>query len=192
MLPAALWLLCLTALEAKAQSSTSRTDTTDATATTASNAFYTGSLSTLSSVPTSDFAGSQYTYLTNTGESTVDTSTLSGAANSTGTSSSGNSQITVSTPSHSLTVLGGLTSSSNATASSTSSAAGPSNTIPCNGYPEFCNRQYSNITEVCAHNSAFVVKNNAASNQALPIGDQLNDGVRMRELRHRHIHHRQY
>lgn len=49
-----------------------------------------------------------------------------------------------------------------------------------NGYPEFCNRQYGNITEVCAHNSAFAIPNNAASNQALGIIDQLNDGVRMR------------
>jgi len=53
------------------------------------------------------------------------------------------------------------------------------NTQPCNSYPEFCNRKYSNITEVCAHNSAFAIPNNAGSNQALGIVDQLNDGVRM-------------
>lgn len=51
--------------------------------------------------------------------------------------------------------------------------------MPCNNYAEFCTRKYSNITEVCAHNSAFVVKDNAASNQVLPITDQLNDGIRM-------------
>ncbi|KXL43395.1 hypothetical protein M433DRAFT_145174 [Acidomyces richmondensis BFW] len=67
----------------------------------------------------------------------------------------------------------------NATISSTSSAAQPVNTVPCNNYPEFCTRKYSNITEVCAHNSAFVVKDNAASNQMLSITDQLNDGIRM-------------
>lgn len=63
--------------------------------------------------------------------------------------------------------------------STTASSAAPTNTQPCNGYPQFCNRKYSNITEVCAHNSAFVVKGNAASNQALPVTDQLNDGIRM-------------
>lgn len=53
------------------------------------------------------------------------------------------------------------------------------NTVPCNNYPEFCNRKYSNITEVCAHNSAFAIPNNAGSNQEFGIIDQLNDGVRM-------------
>jgi hypothetical protein len=45
------------------------------------------------------------------------------------------------------------TASENATATSTSTSAQPSNTTPCNNYPEFCARQYSNITEVSAHNS---------------------------------------
>jgi len=63
-----------------------------------------------------------------------------------------------------------------------SSAATASNTVACNNYPEFCNRQYSNITEVCAHNSAFSIKNNAASNQLLSITQQLNDGIRMRKV----------
>lgn len=36
-----------------------------------------------------------------------------------------------------------------------------------------------NVTEVCAHNSAFVRANNAASNQAVEIIGQLNDGIRM-------------
>jgi hypothetical protein len=42
-------------------------------------------------------------------------------------------------------------------------------------------RNYSNITNVAAHNSPFVVPGNAASNQALKVTDQLNDGVRMRK-----------
>jgi hypothetical protein len=66
----------------------------------------------------------------------------------------------------------------NATASSTSSAAEPTNTTPCNNYAEFCNRKYSNITMVCAHNSPFVMPGNAASNQDLPVTAQLNDGIR--------------
>ena len=45
------------------------------------------------------------------------------------------------------------TASENATTTSTLTSAQPSNTTPCNNYPEFCSRQYSNITEVSAHNS---------------------------------------
>lgn len=71
------------------------------------------------------------------------------------------------------------TTSATGTGSSTSTAALPTNTQPCNGYPEFCSRQYGNITEVCAHNSAFVQKGNAGANQALGITDQLDDGIRM-------------
>ena len=68
---------------------------------------------------------------------------------------------------------------SSSTVSSTSSSAQPTNTQPCNGYPEFCNRKYSNITMVTAHNSPFTIPNNAASNQVLPVLTQLSDGVRM-------------
>lgn len=176
MLPNTLWLLCLTALNARAQD-------------TANYISITGSLSTLSTIPTSDFEGSQYTYISSTGQITVTTSSglalVSGTQNSSTispTSSSSDSQITRSSKSHSVTSIIGGTASRNATAtaSSTSSAAYPENTIPCNNYPEFCNRQYSNITEVCSHNSAFVRKNNAASNQELSIIQQLDDGVRMR------------
>ncbi|KAF2809636.1 PLC-like phosphodiesterase [Mytilinidion resinicola] len=71
------------------------------------------------------------------------------------------------------------TKSGNSTATSTTSSVLPTNTQPCNGYPEFCTRKYSNITEVTAHNSPFDVKNNAASNQALGVTTQLNDGIRM-------------
>ena len=68
----------------------------------------------------------------------------------------------------------------NSTVSSTTSAsAAPTNTQPCNDYPEFCSRRYSNITYVAAHNSPFVNPNNAAANQALGVIDQLNDGIRM-------------
>jgi hypothetical protein len=69
--------------------------------------------------------------------------------------------------------------STSGTSSSTSSASSPKNTVPCNNYPEFCNRKYSNITEICSHNSAFAIPNNAGSNQIYGILDQLNDGVRM-------------
>ncbi|KAK4236677.1 hypothetical protein C8A03DRAFT_45361 [Achaetomium macrosporum] len=67
----------------------------------------------------------------------------------------------------------------NATASSTSTAPPkPTNTRPCNNYPELCARKYSNITQVGCHNSPFVRSGSAAANQQYPVVDQLNDGVR--------------
>jgi hypothetical protein len=97
---------------------------------------------------------------------------------------------TITAPSESRTVLQGTISpttsavngtiSRNATASpsSTSSSAQPINTTPCNNYAEFCNRKYSNITMVCAHNSPFTMPGNVAANQELSVITQLNDGVR--------------
>lgn len=55
----------------------------------------------------------------------------------------------------------------------------PTNTQPCNQYPEFCTRKYSNITYVAAHNSPFTNPNNAAANQQLSVTQQLDDGIRM-------------
>lgn len=183
MLPPSLWLLCVAVWGARAD------DTTDYVT-------YTGSYSTLSSVSTFAFTGSEYSYETYSGQKTLtstststptsaptSTSISTGPSNGTVVSTRSNSQSAGSHTSPSVIVLGGATSTglstNNATISSTSSAAQPVNTVPCNNYPEFCTRKYSNITEVCAHNSAFVVKDNAASNQMLSITDQLNDGIRM-------------
>ncbi|KAL9601303.1 MAG: hypothetical protein Q9219_002598 [cf. Caloplaca sp. 3 TL-2023] len=77
------------------------------------------------------------------------------------------------------TVPANATGMGNSTSSRTSTAPQPTNTQPCNNYPEFCTRRYSNVTEVAAHNSPFVASNNAAANQALGVADQLNDGIRM-------------
>lgn len=57
----------------------------------------------------------------------------------------------------------------------------PVRTIPCNGYTEFCDRKYGNITFVAAHNSPFVQPGSVAANQDLDVTIQLNDGIRMRE-----------
>ena len=157
MLPAALWLLCLTVAGTRAQTKT--------------NEFYSTTFSTLDNPPTSGFASSEYTFISPTDQSTVNASQSSSNSHSTQTS----------TP-NSLTLIGGHSPTANGTASSTSTVARASNTVPCNGYHDFCNRQYSNITNICSHNSAYVVPNNAGSNQVLPIVDQLNDGVRMRKL----------
>ena len=70
------------------------------------------------------------------------------------------------------------TSTDNSTAGSITSAT-PTNTQACNNYPDFCERRYSNITFVAAHNSPFVSPNNAAANQHLGVIKQLNDGIRM-------------
>ncbi|KAK4228744.1 PI-PLC X domain-containing protein 1 [Podospora fimiseda] len=77
-------------------------------------------------------------------------------------------------------LTGSITSSpaANATTSTTTSPPTPTNTRPCNNYPELCNRKYSNITEVGAHNSPFVRAGSAAANQAFNVTDQLNDGIR--------------
>ena len=64
------------------------------------------------------------------------------------------------------------------TASSTSTGPTVTNTQPCNNYVELCNRKYSNITNVGCHNSPFVRPGSAASNQALDVTQQLDDGVR--------------
>jgi hypothetical protein len=61
-------------------------------------------------------------------------------------------------------------------------SARPTNTQPRNNYLEFCTRRYSNITEVCAHNSPFVRKNDVAANQVIEVTIQLDDGIRMRRL----------
>lgn len=59
-----------------------------------------------------------------------------------------------------------------------SGSSEPTSDIPCNGYSEFCNRKYSNVTYVVAHNSPFHIHGNAASNQVYDVTTQLNDGIR--------------
>lgn len=82
-------------------------------------------------------------------------------------------------------ITGSVTSSTTATSPATTSsssttvvAPAPTNTRPCNNYPELCARKYSNITQVGCHNSPFVREGSAAANQQFPVVDQLNDGVR--------------
>lgn len=79
---------------------------------------------------------------------------------------------------HTTTTLNG-SATLNQTASPTTATPRPTNTVPCNGYPQFCNRKFSNITHVGAHNSPFVRPGNLASNQMLDVETQLNDGIRM-------------
>jgi hypothetical protein len=53
-----------------------------------------------------------------------------------------------------------------------------SGSVRCNGYAEFCDRKYSNVTYVVAHNSPFHRAHNAASNQDFDVTTQLDNGVR--------------
>jgi hypothetical protein len=47
----------------------------------------------------------------------------------------------------------------------------------CNGNTAFCSRKYSNVTQIGAHDSAFVGVL-PAQNQYIPVVDQLNLGIR--------------
>lgn len=131
---------------------------------------------------------STITFTTTTGTGTeAATSTGTQTGNSTKTVTNGKDSVTLLVGGKGTTTLSGngTQATGNATATSTSTSAVPTNTRPCNGYPQFCQRSYSNITQVAAHNSPFVRTGNAASNQFLPVKTQLNDGVRMRKLTHR-------
>lgn len=116
------------------------------------------------------------------------TSTSGGSKSSTDgsssvTSSTSSSTTTTTTPPDILTLTGSAaTNSLNQTRSSTSAGPQPTNKTPCNLHVEFCNRKYSNITQVCAHNSPFIKPNNAAANQAYDVINQLDDGIRMLQI----------
>lgn len=90
------------------------------------------------------------------------------------------SKITLTGANITGTVTGTLfpTVSPSGNLTSTSGAPAPINTQPCNNYVELCTRKYSNITHVGAHNSPFVRPGNSGSNQALPVKQQLDDGIR--------------
>ena len=179
-----IWLQFLATLGSKAQRTT-EASSTDAESTTssapntqssseASALTFTKSFSAIeTTISEIQFTDSRYTYATDDGQSTV-----TGTASLTSDYSTGAS-VTQSSHTTKQNNATDIIAGSSHTATTTSSAPVASNKVPCNNYPEFCNRKYSNITEVCANNSAFSIKNNAASNQALGIVDQLDDGIRM-------------
>ena len=181
-----IWLQFLATLAARAQQTTEASNTgTESTASSTSNTqssskasgfTFTNSFSTIeTTIAETQFTDSRYTYATDDGQSTVK---LTGTSSPSSEQSTGASTTQSSHTTHQKNATDIIAGSSH-TGTTTSTAPVASNTVPCNNYPEFCNRKYSNITEVCAHNSAFSIKNNAASNQELGIVDQLNDGVRM-------------
>ncbi|ODM21772.1 hypothetical protein SI65_02616 [Aspergillus cristatus] len=138
-------------------------------------------------VPTGEYQTYSSTItLSNDGDLT--SATVTGSGSSMGVeSATGNASSSYTTTSDSVTMLvGGMhtTVLGNASASATNATARPTstpvvNTQPCNGYPEFCAKKYSNVTMVAAHNSPFVKPGNVAANQVLDVTTQLNDGIRM-------------
>lgn len=143
---------------------TESTDTTSTTTTTSdtTSGFVVVTSETSIAVPTGD-------YITYTTTEIVSSAELNATATSNATTSTTATDV----------VLVGTGSSSHST--TTSSSASATNTQACNGYTEFCERKYSNITMVTAHNSPFVKKNNVAANQAYKVTQQLDDGIRMGE-----------
>jgi hypothetical protein len=138
-------------------------------------------------VPTGDYQTYSST-ITLSDNGGLTSATVTGSGSSMGVeSSTGNASSSYTTTSDSVTMLvGGMhtTVLGNASASATNATARPTstpvvNTQPCNGYPEFCAKKYSNVTMVAAHNSPFVKPGNVAANQMLDVTTQLNDGIRM-------------
>ncbi|KIW50941.1 hypothetical protein PV05_09717 [Exophiala xenobiotica] len=170
------------ALQASAQSNSQSDSTTDSASATATAADYASG--TYADVSTT------ITFTATTNYATIpDLSSLMATDNATAAASSPGSSnaTTTSTSSATATVLSGTarttslngTTTRNSTTTATSSSARPTNTVPCNGHPQFCQRKYSNITQVAAHNSPFIRSGSLAANQELDVTTQLNDGIRM-------------
>ncbi|KAF2491025.1 PLC-like phosphodiesterase [Lophium mytilinum] len=166
MLLRLLWLSGLAVAESSSQSIV----TLSGTRITGADAAPTGSIAEF----VSDFTTRAFSSSGSSGSMSGVSSSMAASNTSASSSRSTSNSVILLVGGHSTS-----TKSGNVTATSTTSSVVPTNTQPCNGYPEFCTRKYSNITEVTAHNSPFAVKNNAGSNQALGVTTQLNDGIRM-------------
>jgi hypothetical protein len=112
-------------------------------------------------------------YLTHNYGTTIATYSSIGAPNATTVSTSSNTLITITG-----TLTLGVATSTIASTSSSGYPRSTKNSQPCNGHVDFCDRRFSNISMVVAHNSPFAVPHNAASNQDVHVLTQLNDGVR--------------
>lgn len=105
------------------------------------------------------------------------TSTVQSSTNATAALSSFNQTTTSSSSEAIETLLHGSSTESGSSSTPTTGSA------TCNGYAGFCDRKYSNVTYVVAHNSPFHKAHNAASNQDFDVTTQLNDGIRGSEYR---------
>ncbi|CAG8073593.1 unnamed protein product [Penicillium olsonii] len=167
---------------------TTTTDTTDSSdKSTTTDGPTVVSITTPVAIPSGTYEQVSTTRTLADGDTEVLTSTTATGHHNGTMTTSGNGTV-ITTTSNALTLLvGGAgtttigNSSMNATmtSSGTATASPIVNQQPCNNYPEFCAKKYSNITMVAAHNSPFVRKNNVAANQVLDVTQQLNDGIRM-------------
>jgi hypothetical protein len=139
-----------------------------------------------STITATEHATPTGSYLSYASQVTLGTSlgSISSVASFIGSGNFSATQSVVSQTTDTRTYLSGtaqstVTNSGNfsATASSTPTAT-VTNTRACNNYAEFCNRKYSNITEISCHNSPFITANNLAANQEYDVTLQLDDGVR--------------
>ncbi|KAF1928768.1 PLC-like phosphodiesterase [Didymella exigua CBS 183.55] len=153
-------LLCLAGLAAGQDSSASTASPSVITLTGSSRQRSGAEFGGTVTVP-SDFEGSTFATLT---------------SSPSGSTASSNATVSAT---DSVINIGGGNRTRTPTGSATGSAALPQNTQACNNYVEFCNRKYSNITEVAAHNSPFTKARNIARNQDYGVTQQLNDGIRM-------------
>ncbi|RAK87090.1 tat pathway signal sequence [Aspergillus costaricaensis CBS 115574] len=182
-----LWiLLLLRGIHVGAKSTTSTreaevTTITDDDSTASASSTHSGTGSDSFSVVTTETAvavptGSYLSYTTTitVGDSVSQTTFTTTTAANTTISTNGTTTATTTTDTNVV-----VTGTRNSSSTATSTATTPANSQPCNGYTEFCSRQYSNITMVTAHNSPFVKKNNIAANQMYKVKTQLEDGVRM-------------
>lgn len=102
----------------------------------------------------------------------------------TSTLSPGNTSTISQTATNATSFTGSTTTPSTSATQTTLVGTGTpqNNSVPdsvkCNGYNDLCTRKYSNIAYVVAHNSPFAIDGNIASNQALDVTTQLNDGIR--------------
>lgn len=143
---------------------------TSASSLSASSAITTSGINTISSID------AQLTQLPTdpraTYPSAETTATAQSSTNATAGLFSFNQTTTSSSSVAVETLLHGSSTVSSLTAMPTSDSA------KCNGYVEFCERKYSNVTYVVAHNSPFHKAHNAASNQDFDVATQLDNGIR--------------
>ncbi|GAA6004902.1 hypothetical protein JCM11491_002273 [Sporobolomyces phaffii] len=60
--------------------------------------------------------------------------------------------------------------------------AAQTSSTACNGHAEFCDRKYSNVSIIGAHNSYGVSAGSIAANQNYTVETQLNNGIRMLQV----------
>ncbi|KAI1270731.1 PLC-like phosphodiesterase [Xylariaceae sp. FL1019] len=170
------WLLAATSIAGTyAQSTETSSDGTTSTVDTSSVT------ETEAATPT----GSYLSLSSQVSQGTTSSSGTKSGSRATSTDSATDSQVaqTTSKTATYLTGSGAATSTfgnmtRTVSSTSTSSSAAATSGLACNNYAEFCDRKYSNITEIACHNSPFVTANNLAANQEFDVTYQLDDGVR--------------